>query len=465
MESIDFFTKLVNSLDCEVSEDDPVVRYKVGDERSAVGIDGMNLVMPYMSLLREGQFTNVVPFAPLSENIVRGQSPVIEKLRTMIVMKVTKSVLYLANSLITLAANVDMHERLTSKESKFLDVLKNCDGKTEKAMEKVTNRVDFIGENRVVRIYLNRGGSYKGVKYARVAVVDFPIMESEDEKDTKIFGVNMSKENKRQILGILEWILPGCSEVKDGPFTYGSKSKYAPYFDSLLGAYKLMADAINDKVKIMKKHIDVDAIAIDTSWAEYLPRLKELSLEIPALKGNEGTIGLDEAKGEKHASVAAGLSAKDPRATPRVSIGNVSSAISAPTVNKVEDEVKPTTITPKADTDVRPSATVAPSTTIRPSREPEPVRSNEIKPSTRNVAPAEKVEFVSARTLRREDRYEERRRDDRYDYRYNDSRYDNHGRNSYDNRNSYAGLSDDRRYGNSGRRASRGLHRASPNYD
>lgn len=338
---------------------DGTLRYHLDEKNSVVvKVDDKPLVMPLPERLRGTGLNGVVAFHPLSENIIRGESPVLRKLRTAIINKITNSVSILALSMVEIAADVDTQQKLKASESDFLRTLPNADAKLVNAFAKIVDNISAEGNNRLVRIFFKRGGMWKGKKYSRVAVVSFPIIEAAHAEGKEIFGVKLRVADKTQIQALLDFILPNSGEDEE-TYNYGSSSKSAPYFDALLGAYLNIATAINKQAEILKAHlVSYDDIVIDTSWSEELKNLDKMALEIPPLPGNDGDVGLEEQ--HQHAVADAGANAADlpPVERPTVNlggkfvaalegdVGKVSNGPTMPAVAPVHPVSQPTTVAP-----------------------------------------------------------------------------------------------------------------------
>lgn len=287
------------------------VRYPVDDTQTvAVAVDSLPLVLPTPDRLRGASgLQGVVAFHPLSENIIRGESPVLRKLRTAVVSRLTNTALMLVLHMLEIAADVDYQTKLKASEAEFLRCVPNGDEKLLNAFAKVADSVSPEGDNRFMRLFFKRGGVWKGEKHSRVAVVSFPLIEALQEDSKSLFGVKLRVADKTQLQALMEFILPGSLSPEDH-YSYGSSSKCAPYFDALVGSYLAIAHALNKHVKKLKKHLEnYEDLLIDTSWEAAVKDLDTLALEIPPLPGNEGEAGIEE----KHqAEVAAGAAAVSP---------------------------------------------------------------------------------------------------------------------------------------------------------
>lgn len=344
------YVPLATSVDLPPDEDG-TMRFHLDEKNSrVVKVDDLPLVMPIPSRLRGSGLNGVVAFHPLSENIIRGESPVLRKLRTAVINKITNSLSLLMLSMAEIAADVDYQQKLKASESEFLRALPSADAKFANALGKIIDNIEAEGNNRLVRIFFKRGGMWKGEKYARVAVVSFPLVEAAHEDSKELFGVKLRVADKTQIQALLEYLLPNSLEPSD-TYDYGSSSKSAPYFDSLIGAYVNLANAINKHAKKLKKHLEVyDSIYIDTSWADEMANIDKLALEIPPLPFNEGDVGIEEKHKVEVANAAETVAETHTAGRPTV---NLASKFA----NALEQDVVPATqpMAPSA-----PSAPAAP---------------------------------------------------------------------------------------------------------
>lgn len=277
-----------------VVDDEGVIRYKVGDVSVNIAFDGKPMVLPTAERLRGGALAGSVAFHPLSENIIRGESPVLRKLRTVLVTRLSNVASMLMLRMVEIAVDVDYQAKLKASEADFLTTLPKADVKLFNTMVKIVNAITPDKDYRFLRIFFKRGGMYQGDKYARVAITTFPIVDALFDDSSELFGCKLRKTDKTQLQDLLTFLVPDSKEPTEA-YNCGSNSKTAPYFDALVGTFVKVATALNKHTKALKKHLeDYDELYIDTSWVEQLKNLDALSLEIPALPGNEGDVGIEE---------------------------------------------------------------------------------------------------------------------------------------------------------------------------
>lgn len=254
-----------------------------------VMVNGANrrLTLPTPELLRAGIPDELVAFHPLSEISNRGESEVFRKLKALVSIRLTTAIMAVMDDLTVLAADKAKHSSLPPKLHKLLAAMPNVDEKLVDSLRTILGLSVQGGKNRLISIYMNRGGTYMGKKHARVAVVNFPILEELEDPDRKVFGVQLRKKDVPQIKALFDLVLPN-SDIA-GTFNAASDSMDAPYFESLMLAYGKVAGCLNDIIKIASKYIDdASSLKMDLQWLGELNDIDKMRFEIPALEGNKG---------------------------------------------------------------------------------------------------------------------------------------------------------------------------------
>jgi hypothetical protein len=287
MNILEFYQKVLEATGC-VIDNDGLVSVTMGDIIKPCTIDGLRMSLPTKQLLDNPDWESLVAFHPMSESIIRGESPVLKKLKLLMNARITFVVSEIAMRLMEIAVDKDYHKKLSPTASEFLKTVPNVNEKSHKLLSKVFMAVTLEGEKRISSIYLKRGGILKGNNYPRVGVVSFPITESIDKEEKGIFGVQLAKADKQAFGDLFYYILPKANEVDT--YSYGSNSSAAPYFQALCGAYINVIKRLNDVLRVFKKHIDnYDELVTDISWEEPLDNLGfNFSDKIPPLPMNDG---------------------------------------------------------------------------------------------------------------------------------------------------------------------------------
>lgn len=270
--------------------------------KSVIKVDNLILTLPTSEFLRKPDWTQFVAFHPLCENNLRGESQVLRTLRNWWMIRLNGAFVALLEGLVTVAADTDGHKRLGAKASEFLSVIKGADEKTVKAMSKILDVACTSVETRLVSCYLKRGGEWKGDRYNRVCVIDFPILQSIDAQKQTILDQKVARKGDfNELQALIKWVLgldPKADVPTENPYTVGTNDMTAPYLTAFLSSMYLLGKRINHLVKLYKKVLpELAEYEYDLSWHEHMGNFKELANLLPAYEGNVGVPPKDESVG------------------------------------------------------------------------------------------------------------------------------------------------------------------------
>tara|TARA_B100000700_G_scaffold331122_1_gene461573 strand:+ start:6229 stop:7449 length:1221 start_codon:yes stop_codon:yes gene_type:complete len=246
------------------------------------------LLLPTKEVLKDTDWTSAIAFHPLSENVARGESPIIKKLKELLLTRATRVLDGLAFQLLSMAANTQTHEKFSPAQLEYLTYLKDADGKMVDAYRKMIGSVTIDGKHRLINMYLKRSGTLNDTKYARLCITSLPILDKSDEGERTLFGHKVRKRDFTSIPQLFEYILPG---VNENAYSYGTHNKTAPFFHALMLSYLNIAKQLNQRVEMFKEHlVDVDDLLIDVSFEAEMGCLSDMRDEIPPLEGNQGDV-------------------------------------------------------------------------------------------------------------------------------------------------------------------------------
>jgi len=261
------------------------------NRREPILINGLRLALPTSEQLRDQNTKDKVIFHPLSEVILHGKSEVIEKLNSLINIRLNYTFGVIAHSLLNLAASPEFHSSLTSEQSELLYTIKEADETAVKNfVSMMINGIKADPENVFVKIFLRRRANVRGKQFSRAGIVSFNMFEQLNTEETKILGVKLRKKDKETILALYKFMMPNI-DVKE-TYNRGSDSMVAPFLDSLMQTAMAVANNLNDLLVNYKDHIDeADKLMFDADWVEVFENLEVMNTEIrriPTQKGNEG---------------------------------------------------------------------------------------------------------------------------------------------------------------------------------
>ena len=295
MEILTLYKAILESLNVLPDKDGLLSFHYQGQTFPAI-VDDKRLTLPTPELLRAGDWTNLQPFHPLSENLLRGESAVLKKTKAIMNLRLSQVIMDLMKQFVTLGADTSKHAKLSPKAQELLSHIPEVDEKSEQAIDKIIDASDWEGPNRFMSLYLKRGGTLQGRKYHRLAVVSFPILEQFDNDDHTVFGVKLRKKDFVAFKSLLLYILPDAEDLET--YSAASSSLVAPYFDALLHAFANVAEQLNKIVHTHRKQLDnADELQIPLAWLNEIDDLAKYRDLIPPLAGNDGDLigGSEEA--------------------------------------------------------------------------------------------------------------------------------------------------------------------------
>lgn len=305
MKLLEFYEKLLNDANVFNDNGDGYLSAHHGTQVIPLTIDKRRLVLPVDDLLREGRWDEYIAFHPMSEKANRGESPVLKAFKAYIVLRLTSPFQYLLKELMHFAASPALHKgaKPSPKAAEYLKLLSGVDEKAFKAVEGIIKAMNKDPNNRLVSIYLKRGGTGED-DYIRTAVVGFPILDEFEREDDLVFGVKMSAKTKAAVKVLIEYIL-GDEDARK-MYTVGTKNLDAPYFHCLISAFYKLANRFNVLLERHKKQLaDAESAMFGLEWATMLDELAMYRGLIPTQNGNEGVPLTPDGKEDTTAPVPA----------------------------------------------------------------------------------------------------------------------------------------------------------------
>ena len=277
---LEWYKTLLVSLNCEIDNGpDYNIRWKIGESNELVKVSGLQLVFPTKELLaKDNDWKKIIAFHPACENILGGQSPILNMVCLFINHRIITTLLQVANCVVELGRNTDIQESLTNKQREFLSQF-TFDKASVELLGRIERKTTFnVGDFPLLSIRLERGGEIAGIKYLRVCniIPHFKLTEG------KICGATpSSKTSDIAIKSLFTNLLPD-------QLSYGSNSQNQPYLRVLLETYYRMALRLNNIIKILDKKCNV--LSIDITWYSEMDNLQKIYKQcLPqVLSGNIG---------------------------------------------------------------------------------------------------------------------------------------------------------------------------------
>lgn len=303
MEILEFYKNVIKAAGLDVSDENIVIANIDGVD-SPVEIGGKLLRLPTPDFLKNPDWDHYVAFHPLCENSARGESEVLKVLRRFMVSTLNADLMFMMESLVSIAADKDNHRRLSATASECLDAIPGADAKSVKMLEKIEKEIDLdskesVGEvmdriattqrRRMINMFLTRGGIWRDEKYARVCSVEFPFVSENDREGRSIFGVKLRVNDFEGFRSLFKFIV-GEKDDLTTAFHGATNTLTAPYLTALLMSWFKISKRLNQLKKVYAKHVDgMKDLMADVSWEKELEHFTEMSRMIPPLEGNTGS--------------------------------------------------------------------------------------------------------------------------------------------------------------------------------
>ncbi len=277
------YSDIMKSLFCVVEADGTIKSLK-GDVYT---IGDKPLVIPTQELLKENVWDDKVPFHPLCEDLLAGQSDVTRWLIKRVNAAIALNVCHLTLCSLQIAQNQSLQGEIKDGSyTQFIEILGEAKESTVKFFGKLMKAYgDENGTISFSNLYVSRAGELDGKTFARIATLEIPML-SEDVSDASIQGIKANnKADKRMIVSFVEKLFEGVvMEV-------GANGN-VPYFEAIMRLYYGVANRLNKVRKILKGGIDESTIGIvPLGWHKWLDEGMEDQLGvIPALPGNIGPV-------------------------------------------------------------------------------------------------------------------------------------------------------------------------------
>lgn len=226
------------------------------DERHPANlkIDGnqKRLLLPTAEHLKNTDWEHRVIYHPLRENVMHGESKVIEYLRKSFNYRVNLVFSCLAELILKLACEPHLHGKLSADATKLMSVVKDADEKTLEAFEKIVTSLSISDtKSHMANIYLRKLGKKDGKQYFCLGIWTFPFLrdlkEAHEREEKAFHGVKLRKKDWTILINLLEAMMPGAgdTETVEKEYRFGSEFQRAPFLDALLRTGLLVTENLN----------------------------------------------------------------------------------------------------------------------------------------------------------------------------------------------------------------------------
>lgn len=299
MDIIKLYTAILQACGCQSDKDgyvsvDPSVFTGESNPDKALPfiVNEKRVVLPTDEQLRSGGNDKIV-FHPLNENILRGESDVLVKLRTAFSIRLNHLFFISVKTAIQMIYDVDSHKKFNPGQHEILSIAPDLTEDTAVDFVRMMRNATAQNPNAYVSLYLKRSGTVDNKKYSRVGVIGFPFYnELKKEQDT-YYGVKLRKRDRAGIIKLMEFIFPDID--KDGAYSRGSNSQVAPFMDALMKSVLSVGSKLNDYFETYRSVISgfEEGLIISSDWVDAFENLDNNVVhirKIPVQAGNEGSV-------------------------------------------------------------------------------------------------------------------------------------------------------------------------------
>lgn len=269
----------------EVDESGQV--FTSGKLKQPILLDGLEMFLPTDDNVRtstrpEGNtiVTTKALFHPMDEDPYSGENKSFNKFRSMIELKMTGVIYQLGEVLFNIVANGDTGDDI--EIASFVAKLnankktrnsKKVDANTIKQWVKIFEKVALVHkDSSLITLYSKRGGKLEGIKYSRMGVITFPLLEKlvdYNPKKEDLHGIKIGAGDVSSIVSLYEYLFGNKDELVKG-IQLGSLNKIAPATQVLLTMYDHLYNSVKDIIEVISG-LDVDTSITDNLTIGKLP--------------------------------------------------------------------------------------------------------------------------------------------------------------------------------------------------
>ena len=282
------YRQILASINVVTQSDDLLVQ-DIDDMKTQIMVDGKPLALPTDNIVNNYSDSFVV-FHPICENLLLGESPVLQEFRLLIMEALNEYTSQLVDSILSIAVDEQLVSELKPTQVEFMRCAAGADANSLTNWRAVMRRAGTRGTpNRLLTIFLKRGAMFNGGKHKRVANVNFNILDKIEEGGSTLFGAKVRKNDLKIYNRILQKIFSKV-EDEDG-YNAASDSLTAPYFESLILAYHNVLKDLNSVSWNLRKPIEQSTarkLHVNDDFMELLSDVRVYRDVLPTMPLNDG---------------------------------------------------------------------------------------------------------------------------------------------------------------------------------
>lgn len=284
MTILEFYESLLTCANIYVNKEG-LLEVHVEGEIIPLTIEGKSVALPTAERLADAD-EDVILFHPVSESLVRKESPVSRQLRRLLLARLNEVARKVIVGLTEFATHPEMHSRISPDLRDFLALVPDLKPKTLDGVEKVLQQT-LTGkyETRIVSQAVRSGIKLDGELYKRVSTISFPLLASID-MEAKTFGdVKFPVKELRALETMFNYIFPDYA--KRDSYSTGTHELSVPNLRAMLDGMLKMQIRLNELVSLF--NLDGgDDLLFNIDYADGLDNLAKYKARIPVQPGNAG---------------------------------------------------------------------------------------------------------------------------------------------------------------------------------
>lgn len=283
MDIYDFYRSVLQCANVEVEVGTDLLLLCTPDGAGTpLTIEKKPVALPTKARLKAAE-DNVVLFHPVSESLIRKESPVLRQLRKLLITRLNDVALTVIEALVLYAADTANHKKASPDQRDFLSLVPDLKVSTQDKILKVLDQVDGKLNTRIVSQLLRSGDRLDGEEYKRVSHITFPLLNTFDQNAKTWGGVKFSLTDLRTIRALLEYVLPNWESK--GSYSTGTHEMAAPGFHGMMKGLLPVYEQLNRVISIFD--LD-DSNLFDVTYGEGLGSIAKYRARIPVQPGNTG---------------------------------------------------------------------------------------------------------------------------------------------------------------------------------
>lgn len=236
------YSTLLGAIGVEAKADGSLHQVLDGDEQPFI-VKGLQVYLPTNEVVTNYNDSLAV-FHPIGESLIKGESPMLQGLRSMAMRYLTFVILNTVDAVLSLAVDNSAVSQLNPSQIEWLKCANGADETTLKNWKSIMRRIDPTTPNRAITIFLKRGAELgDGHKFARIAIVNFNLYNELLERSNQVYGVRVRKSDINVLVNIFEAIFEHIN-VQDH-YSRGSDSNVSPYLLAMIEAVDAVIKPLN----------------------------------------------------------------------------------------------------------------------------------------------------------------------------------------------------------------------------